>query len=266
MPPLSRRCMESWKKFCCDYEIIRWDERNFSIDQSPKYVRQAYAAKKWAFVSDYVRLFVLYRYGGIYMDTDVEVIKPIDRFLVHGAFSGFEDETSIPTGIMGSEPRNPWIGMLLEDYNHREFVKPDGSYDYTTNVKVITELTVERYGLIRNNTLQELADGVVLYPNSYFCPKSIPTGKIAVADVTHTIHHFAGSWVGSKTSKVLRQWRDQALDIAFTSYQDRDWRTAYSMAFLSLYLNPKLIFNRGMWAVILKSVWRDWLDKQEDKA
>ena len=108
LPPLALKCIESWKKYCPDYEIKIWDESNFDININ-KYATEAYEAKKWAFVSDVARLWVLYNYGGIYMDTDLEVIKPLDEFLYHKAFSGFEDEVNIPTGIIASEKNNNWI-------------------------------------------------------------------------------------------------------------------------------------------------------------
>ena len=133
LTPLAEKCIQSWKKNCPDYEIKRWDESTFDINQN-QYCKEAYESKKWAFVSDYIRLKVLFEYGGIYMDTDVEVIKPLDEFLVHPAFSGFENNTQIPTGIMAAEKNNKWIENLLNDYNHRHFIKEDGSFDYTTNV------------------------------------------------------------------------------------------------------------------------------------
>ena len=109
LPKLAKKCIKSWKKYCPDFEIIEWNEANFDISSAPLYVRQAYEAKKWAFVTDYVRLYALTSYGGIYMDTDVEVIKPLDFFLNHDAFSGFESEKSIPTGIMASKKGNIWV-------------------------------------------------------------------------------------------------------------------------------------------------------------
>ena len=143
---LGQKCLASWKKYCPDYEIIEWNESNFDIN-SNSYVKEAYEAKKWAFVTDYVRLYALFNYGGVYMDTDAELIMGIDAFLNEPAFSGFESTQYILTAIMGAEKGSEWIGLLLRDYDGRHFKKDDGSYDLTTNVKVITELTVKKYGI-----------------------------------------------------------------------------------------------------------------------
>ena len=122
LTPLAEKCIESWKKYCPDYEIVRWDESNFDVNQN-QYCKEAYENKKWAFVSDYIRLKVLYEEGGIYMDTDVEVVKPLDKFLSNPAFSGFENDTMIPTGIIASEKNNPWVDKLLKKYDDKHFIK-----------------------------------------------------------------------------------------------------------------------------------------------
>lgn len=198
LPPLAKKCIESWKKYCPDYEIKEWNEKNFDINCN-QYVKEAYEAKKYAFVSDYVRLYALYTEGGVYMDTDVEVIKPIDEFLKHQAFSGFETYNTVPTGIMGAEIQHPFFNLLLEYYRGKSFIKKDGSYDMTTNVETITNYCLEN-GLKTNNTLQNV-NGFTLYPKEYFCPKDHSTGKINIHEDTYTIHHFAGSWM-TKKSKV----------------------------------------------------------------
>ena len=200
LPPLAVKCIESWKRYCPGYEIKEWSEDNFDI-HCCQYVEEAYSAKKWAFVTDYVRLYVLKEFGGIYMDTDVEVLKPLDRFLVHPAFSGFEQQTSIPTGIIASEKDNFWVSYLLSYYDTKNFLKPDGNYDLTTNVETITQMTAERYNFAANNTYQELGNDVVLYPIEYFCPKDIFTGKLNITNNTYTIHHFNASWL-SKSQKI----------------------------------------------------------------
>lgn len=191
LPELAQKCIDSWKKYLPDYEIIRWDESNFDFSIND-YVREAYENKKWAFITDYVRLYVLYNYGGIYMDTDVEVLKPLDELLTHKAFSGFEDKINIPTGIIASEKHNKWIKYLLDYYKDRHFIV-DGKINYTTNVLIITEMTKKKYGLKQNNTYQDLKD-VVFYPNDYFCPKDHINGEIYLTDNTYCIHHFSGSW------------------------------------------------------------------------
>lgn len=193
MPELAHKCIDSWHEYLPEYEMILWNEDNFDINSVP-YVREAYRAKKFAFVTDYVRLYALYNYGGIYMDTDVEVLKPLDRFLEHKSFSGFEDLHSIPTGIMASEQYGAWVNMQLEYYKDRSFILPNGSIDYTTNVATITSIMVSQ-GFKLNNKLQNFNDIIVIYPKDYFCPKSYVTGKIELTENTYTIHHFAGSWL-----------------------------------------------------------------------
>lgn len=197
----AKKCIASWKKFCPDYEIIEWNEKTFDVNSNP-YTREAYNEKKWAFVTDYVRLFVLYSNGGIYMDTDVELVKPIDDFLGHHAFSGFESSSDIPTGIMGCEKGFDLFGSFLEYYENRHFIKENGSYDLTTNVSIITNIC-ELRGLKRNNTLQTIA-GFVLYPSDVFCPKNCLTGRLDMTDNTVAIHHFAGSWLEDGAAKLKK--------------------------------------------------------------
>lgn len=202
-PELALHCMESWKKFCSDYEVIEWNEYNFDIQSAPLYVQQAYNEKKWAFVTDYVRLYVLFNYGGIYMDTDVEVLKPLDVFLTHKGFSGFEMETAIPTGIMASEKAHPLIELWMNEYNTMSFYNEDGTLNTTTNVTYITDYMKE-YGMVFNNTLQTIQD-FTFYPNDYFCPKNYMTGRLECTENTHTIHHFDGSWQTKEEKKSMAE-------------------------------------------------------------
>lgn len=198
LTPLAEKCIESWKKFCPDYEIKRWDESNFDISQNV-FCKEAYESKKWAFVSDYIRLKVLYEFGGIYMDTDVEVVKPLDNFLNHPAFSGFEATMKIPTGIIAAEKANKWIKLMLDYYNDRHFIHEDGSLDLVPNVLFMTDLTIKNYAIKMNNKYQDLTD-IVFYPNDYFCP-FLENGEAFSTENTYTIHHFASSWLPKKYLK-----------------------------------------------------------------
>lgn len=184
--------IESWKKYCPDYEIVQWDESNFNVNANV-YAKQAYDSKKWAFVSDYARLKVLVEHGGIYMDTDVELVKSLDAFLEHKAFSGFEKIDSIPTAVMGCEPGFELFEEFLNYYDNRSFISKSGEIDLTTNVEIMTRITLEK-GLVLNNLMQNI-DGFYLYPNDYFCPKDYNTGEINSTKNTHAIHHFASSWI-----------------------------------------------------------------------
>ena len=201
-----KKYITSWRRFCPDYKIIEWNESNFDINEN-NYVREAYIAKKWAFVTDYVRLKVLYEYGGIYMDTDVEVIKPLDDLLIYDAVSGYESKTSIPTGTMAACRGNRWIKILLDDYNNRHFLKIDGTIDTTTNVQVITRLTSSKYNLELDGTTQKFGGNMILLPFDYLCAKSYQTGKIIKTDNTYTIHHFKGSWLTNNDKKRVIEYR-----------------------------------------------------------
>ena len=136
-PALAIKCINSWKKYCPDYELKEWNEDNFDIQLYP-YVEEAYKARKFAFVTDVVRLYALYNYGGIYMDTDVEVIKPLDVLLSYDAVSGFESDTQISTGLMACRKGHPLFKEFLDEYAGLHFVKPNGELDFTTNVTRIT--------------------------------------------------------------------------------------------------------------------------------
>lgn len=201
LPKLAKKCLKSWNKYCKGYEIKEWNEQTFDIASAPLYVRQAYEAKKWAFITDYVRLWAMTTYGGIYMDTDVEVVKSLDKFLSHRAFSGFEDSTNIPTGIMACEKDFPLFLEFLAFYDTASFINPDGTYNQTTNVRTITNACLKR-GLVQNNTLQDI-DGFVLYPNDYFCPIDYNDMQLHKTKNTATIHWFSGSWcdVSTRTAR-----------------------------------------------------------------
>lgn len=193
LPEDVKSYIETWKKYCPDYEIIEWNENNFDVTQN-QYCKEAYEAKKWAFVSDYARLKVLYDFGGIYMDTDVEVVRPLDDLLQYNWFSGFESEDRIQTGTMGAGWNSTVIKIFLDNYNERHFIKDDGSFDLTTNVEVMTKLLKEKYKVQLNNTRQIFDNNSLLLPFDYLCAKSFFTGEISKTENTYTIHHFKGTW------------------------------------------------------------------------
>ena len=202
---LAKKCIASFKEFCPDYEIKEWNEDNFDLDCN-KYVRQAYDCKKYAFVTDFVRLYALYTEGGIYMDTDVEVLKPLDEFLKHRAFSSFENNNKIPTGLMAAEKGSEWIFELMQEYTDLEFIDESGNMDLTTNVERITRLTIEKFGLVPTSSYQDLG-AVTLYPHDYFCPKDWETGEIRLTENSYTIHHFSGSWHTEEEKKQIEKNR-----------------------------------------------------------
>ena len=190
MPTLVTKCIESWKKYLPDYEIKEWNEDKFDLDSYP-YVREAYDNHKLAFVADVVRLYALYHEGGIYMDTDVEVLKPLDDLLKFDAVSGFEAPTQLQTAFMACRQQYPLFKEFLDEDDGIHCIQ-DGKMDLTVNGTRMTEKCL-RYGLKLNGKLHTVA-GFTLLPTEYLCPKSYETGEINITDKTLVIHHFAGSW------------------------------------------------------------------------
>lgn len=194
-------CIESWRKFLPGYEIKRWDESNWDV-RCCDYVAEAYDAKKWAFVSDYARLDILYREGGLYFDTDVELIRPIDDILERGPFMGFETDFSGDMGTVAPGlglSANPGLGLykaILDSYSGDHFVKEDGSLDETTIVTRTTEVLL-KHGLKRQPGIQEV-EGITIYPAEYFNPKDFWSGEIHITENTRSIHHFSMSWKDEK--------------------------------------------------------------------
>ena len=210
LPELAQRCIASWKKYCPDYEIKEWNESNFDLNCCD-YVREAYEAKKWAFVSDVARLYAIVTEGGIYMDTDVEVVQPLDSLLQYEAVSGFESKSQIQTGLMACREGQELFKELLHDYDNIHFLKEDGTFDTTTNVVRITKVCV-KYGLRLDNTKQTV-NGFTLLPQDYLCPKSYETGELEISDNTLAIHHFNGSWMPKE--EIYRRKISQKLYAAF---------------------------------------------------
>ena len=205
-PELAMKCIASWKKYCPDYRIVEWNEDNFDLSYND-YVREAYENRKWAFITDVVRLKVLFDMGGIYMDTDVEVVKNIDSLLNYEAVSGFESEERIPTGLIAAEKGNPMIGELLRDYDDAHFVREDGSLNLETNVTRITNACL-KYGLIQNNSKQTINTFTFL-PKDYLCPKDLDTREIHITENTLCIHHFDGSWHSEEdryVERIQKKW------------------------------------------------------------
>ncbi|WHY90994.1 capsular polysaccharide synthesis protein [Neobacillus cucumis] len=192
-PAIVNRCIESWKRNLTDYEILEWNEKNFNIGLNP-YVKEAYNAGKFAFVSDYVRVYALYNFGGIYLDTDVEVFKPFDDLLYHTSFWGFEQENFIATSTIGAEKGNALIKEFLDSYNEKKFIMNDGKLNTLTNVASITKL-LEDKGLKSNGQFQELNGLGVFYPQTYFSPYDYINCQKFMTEKTYAIHYFYKSWL-----------------------------------------------------------------------
>lgn len=201
MPDIAIKCMESWEKYCPDYEIIRWDESNCDMAAN-QFVRQAYENEKWAFVSDYFRLKVVEEHGGIYLDIDVELLKPLDDLLELDGFMGFElgESNCIATGLgFGAVANHPIVKALKENYEYSPFIKPDGTFDTMPCPQRDTKVLVE-YGLKQNNQKQ-IIGGITFFPSDYFSPIGF-FGEQNFSDNTYSIHHFNASWFTDRQRKV----------------------------------------------------------------
>lgn len=207
-PPLAEKCIRSWRKFCPDFEIREWNESNFDLEKVPAYVRQAYEAGRWAFVTDYVRLRALTEVGGVYLDTDVEIVRPLDPFLKHEAFAGFEHLERVQTGVLACRKGFPLFQEFLAYYDTAVFRRPDGSMDTTTNVEILTGICRKK-GLVFNDAFQ-VVDGLAVYPREVFCPVDYDTMKLKKTRKTVTIHWFSGSWQTQEDLRILeeeRRWK-----------------------------------------------------------
>lgn len=200
LPKLAQKCLNSWKYFFPDYEIKEWNEKNFDIHICP-YVEEAYEMKKWAFVSDYARFWILYHYGGIYFDTDVEVIRDMKDVLYSGAFmgceAGHEYSNNLNLGV------NPGLGLgansgfglyreILDSYERIHFRNTDGTINERTIVDYTTAI-MQKYGFQGNGGIEKVCN-VIVYPPEYFCPMNYLTGKVEITENTRSVHYYSASW------------------------------------------------------------------------
>jgi len=192
MPEQAKKCIASWHRFMPEYDYKIWNEDSFDVN-STIYTREAYQVKKYAFVSDYVRLWALEQEGGIYLDTDVEVFKAFDDLLYNRAFAGFEGSKHLPIGtcVMASEAHGIWITEMLDAYQGRRFLKPDGSLDLTTNVQFITG-KMRNQGFLQNGMEQDYKD-LHVFPVDYFSPRRT-TGEYLRTFNTYSDHLGLGTW------------------------------------------------------------------------
>ena len=203
LPKSAQRCIASWRKFMPDCEIREWNELNFDVNAHP-YTRAAYAAGKYAFVSDFARYKILEEWGGIYFDTDVEAVAPIDDLLKLGAFMGLEDAQppTVSSGlVMAVEAHHPIIQEMLDFYDAQAKDGTTAMLDTGIVVSGMTEIFI-RHGFVRENRYQEMA-GISLYPSEYFDPMDNATGRIKQTSNTRTIHRYDRTW---STQKPLYIW------------------------------------------------------------
>lgn len=222
-------CMDTWKKHLPEYEIIEWNESNFDLN-SCAFVREAYAHKKWAFVSDYVRAYALYHYGGIYLDSDVEIRRGLDEFLHHGAFSGFEKTGMSFTALWGAQKGHHWPKAIMEDYENKAF-------STIPNTITVTEFLQEKYGIDPSlDALQSYNNDVFIYPSSYFCV-DIPN---------YAVHHFEGSWMTDNDFRITYK------QFVFERYILTNFLRLYSDPLRVIYL---LYHNYGI-TKIVHALWK----------
>lgn len=197
LPASAKAYIESWRRYLPDYEIREWNESNFDINAIP-YTSEAYKAKKYAFVSDYARFWILYKYGGLYFDTDVEIIKSMDDIISHGQFLGIESDAgnrvTVAPGLgIGAMPGTILFKELIELYHGLNFVDNSGNLILKNIVEITTEY-LRQNGLQDKNEIQDCC-GFTIYPKDYFCPIDYETRELKITDNTRTIHHYAESWL-----------------------------------------------------------------------
>ena len=204
---LAEKCICSWKKYCPDYEIIEWNEETYDLSSAPPYVKQALEAKKWAFATDYIRYQVVYEHGGIYFDTDVEVVRNIDALRENKAFFGIQYNELIASGLgFGAEKGLPLLRELMRNYEETPFILPDGKMNAIACPTKDTPV-FEAHGFVLNGSNQVLEDDIHIYSAEYFCPRSWFDGKVRITKNTYTIHWFEGSWFSEKKRSKLRRKR-----------------------------------------------------------
>lgn len=214
LPESAEKCIASWRKFLPDYEIKEWNESNFDVNIIP-YTAEAYKAKKYAFVSDYARFYILYKCGGLYFDTDVEVIRNMDDIIARGPFMGCEGEAKQPTdgsrdksttlGVALGLGVNPGLGLgvspglslykeILDIYEKKHFLNSNGLPTADETVVTITTGLLCKRGMQCTNEIQDV-DGIWIYPKEYFCPKDYATGQLNITKNSRTIHHYDATWL-----------------------------------------------------------------------
>lgn len=222
LPPMAVTCIESWKKFLPDYEIKEWNEDNFDISINP-YVEEAYHMKKYAFVSDFARFWVLYNYGGVYFDVDVELLKPIDDILARGPYLGLEGfepwykyrelKAAPNPGLgMAAYPKLDAIAELLKYYGGKHFISCKGKPQYKTVVLIVADVMLDNGAIINHEKITNYS-GIYIYPEEYFNPKRVATGKITITENTRSIHHYAKTWVDKKRVRGLKMHWERFMNL-----------------------------------------------------
>lgn len=205
IPDKDKKNIETWKKMCPDYKFMFWNEENYDFTKN-QYMQEAYEKKKWGFVPDYLRLDVIYQYGGIYLDTDVEIIKKFDSLLEEQAFAGFEGKENVAFGLgFGAVPHNPIIKEMKDYYEKLKFINDDGTLNLTPSPIYQTEI-LKKHNLVCNGKYQKL-DSITVYPQEFFSPMDYLTGKLKITDKTMSIHWYNASWHTEEEEKYQKKVR-----------------------------------------------------------
>lgn len=202
LPNSVKQYIDTWREKCPDYQIIEWNESNSSFADC-LYAKEAYEAQKWAFVSDYVRFCAVYEKGGIYLDTDIEVLRNFDDLLNNRAVFGFGNDNSLTVPIFAAEKGHDCIKKIIDLYKTKKFIMQDSSFDTTAIEKTVEQVLVKNYGLILNGKSQKLHDGISILPKEYFFARDYMTGKITTYPELYIIHYGDGTWLDDEAREIL---------------------------------------------------------------
>lgn len=229
LPELALKCIESWKKYCPDYEIVCWNETNYSLDNKCVYVQEASEEKKWAFVSDYARLDIVYNHGGIYLDTDVELISSLDDLLNEKCFLGLETSGFIATGLgFGAEKNNIAIKKMLDEYRDIHFRIDKDIFDTTPCPRRNTApFWVEGF----NGDSKEIQHlfSATIYPPEFFCPLDYETNQLKITSNTKSIHYFSATWISDLDKEIAKRVKEYEQHHGKISSLIYKWSTEYRL-------------------------------------
>lgn len=242
LPSLEKKCIDSWKEKCPDYQIIEWNENNYDLDKGP-YIKEAYDAKKWAFVSDYARLDIIYTYGGIYLDTDVELLKNLDDVLDCHCFLTTEKLGLINTGLgFGAEKGNVNLEQMLKRYDNIHFKLGNNLYDTLPCTYRNTAPFIEM-GFQALDQIQVINDAVI-YPPEYFSPMDYESKKVNITAKTISFHHYNASWITDEEKQFM---------LSIDEYK-RKHNIISSFFYKNIY-EYKMYYGKGSLFSLLEFIW-----------